>query len=54
MSADLLATIFSSSPNVVSQPNSVDPIMIQNPTLTDEESENLVKLSIGTPTTQVE
>jgi hypothetical protein len=53
MPLDLLTTIFMSSPNVLSQPNSVISATSENPVLTDAETKNLVPLSINIPANKV-
>jgi hypothetical protein len=54
MPSDLLNTIYSSSPNVVSQPNVLSTTMSQNPVLTADQTENLVQLTVnGLDPTQV-
>jgi hypothetical protein len=54
MPSDLLNTIYSSSPNVISQPNVLSTTMSQNPVLTADQTENLVQLTVnGLDPTQV-
>ena len=53
MSLELLTTIFSSSPNVISQQTSVDSRLSTNPNLTNEQMDNLVELSLRSPTNLV-
>ena len=53
MPSDLLAAIFESSPNVISQPSSLNSTITQNPELKVAQTENLVELWIDTPTTKV-
>ncbi len=50
----LLTVIFVTSPNVISQPTSLNATIITpNPDLTDAQRENLIELSINNATTQV-
>ena len=49
MPPDLLATIFSLSPNVTSVPSSVNGTVSSNPELSMKENENLVSLPINPP-----
>ena len=49
MPPDLLATIFSLSPNVTSVPSSVNGTVSSNPELSLEENKNLVSLPINPP-----
>ncbi len=54
MPSDLLAAIFDSSSNVISQPSSLNSTIItQNADLTVAQRENLVELWINTPRTKV-
>jgi hypothetical protein len=54
MPSDLLDIIYSSSPNVISQPTVLNTTMSQNPSLKEGEIENLVPLTVnGRDPTQV-
>ncbi|CAB4045274.1 Hypothetical predicted protein, partial [Paramuricea clavata] len=46
MPSDLLNTIYSISPNVISQPNVLNTTMSANPDLTPDQTENLVPLTV--------
>ena len=47
MPSELLSIIYSQSPNVISQPTTVNMTATsQNPVLTDEQTENLVSLTV--------
>ncbi|CAB4003023.1 Hypothetical predicted protein, partial [Paramuricea clavata] len=47
MSSDLLNTIYTSSPNVISQPSVLNTTMSQNPVLTADQTVNLVQLTVN-------
>ncbi|CAB3980486.1 Hypothetical predicted protein [Paramuricea clavata] len=47
MPSDILNYIYSSSPNVISQPTVLNTTMSQNPVLTADQTENLVQLTIN-------
>ena len=54
MPSDILNIIYSSSPNVISQPTVLNTTMSQNPVLTEGQSDNLVPLIVnGRDPTQV-
>ena len=53
MPLEILYEIFSSSPDIISQKTSVDSRPSTNPNLTNEQMENLVELSLSSPTNLV-
>lgn len=53
MPSDLLQSIFIASPNVISQPTTINTTTSQNPDLTTAERENLVQLTINPRPAQV-
>ena len=53
MPLETLTAIFSSSPDVISQQTNVDSRPSTNPNLTNEQMDNLVELSLSSPTNLV-
>ena len=47
MPSELLSLIYSTSPSVISQPTTINTTSSQNPTLTTDQKENLVTLTVN-------